>query len=146
MSDVLTPKFDAMLRLADILETKEGKRYHHPSWRGEDPSCGTTACSLGWATIEMGEELDLTWEIDTYPLHGDQRADKGDPEFEETDSTLTSCPFVAGAYAFNITLEESHRLFGVGPDTPKNGVQAAERIRDFVSCKRKQVEESVAKS
>lgn len=140
MTDTLTPKFDAMLRLADILEAKEGRRYQYDRWRGEHPECGTTACSLGWATIEMGEELDLTWAHGAYPRHGDQDFDAKDRSFIETSETSTHSPFVAGAYAFNITLEEARRLFGVHDKSPSNGIQAAKRLRDFVRCKQREIE------
>lgn len=128
------PKLNALLRLADIVEKKEGRQYEHAYFGKVIPSCGTSACMLGWATLEMGEELGLAFDkpieqygAGAYPVHVTQRESYEDDE-----------PYEAGARAFNITLPEAEALFGLNFDSPNNGAEAAALLRKFVAAKVKE--------
>lgn len=127
------PRLNALMRLADILEQKELSEYDHGYFVLKQPQCGTSACALGWAVVEMGEELGLTMEVDKhyggvhfFPRHTNQKEDY-------------ACPYEAGAMAFNISYHEAEALFGYDYGSPSTGPEAAKMLRKFVAMKVKEM-------
>ncbi len=106
-----------LLKLADFLDALPRKRFDFTEWSSDSDlhKCGTTACSLGWATaIPSFRRLGLRL-INGLPAMPDSLA-----------------PYDVSRQLFGLEYEDHRHLFVEGlPDraTPK---QAAKHIRAFV--------------
>lgn len=141
-------KADLLMKLADIMETRPDASYDQGSWfknetldwlsedkgfvfepfdqgwRGarvvvKEGACGSAACVLGTACLEMSEETGLSFI--TGPLRelaetGVRYASALVPSFD--DGAKLHKEWRAGAAAFDIPIEHSFILFGSKYDIP----------------------------
>ena len=148
-----------LLKLADLLEKLPAKRFDYSRWVGRDwagasdLSCGTVACALGWATTmpalrRRGLRLSEWHNVILVPtaMNGLNKAQIVEEDLDDA--------FTVGAYAFDLTLNESTYLFAperVGlwdekrkerlPYSPPGNAKpktVAKHIRRFVAWKQKQ--------
>jgi hypothetical protein len=92
-----------LLALADYLETVPDKAYDHRVWRRESPDGGRVMCALGHAVTALPDLIGLRWRS---PDSGDVVRTDG--------SGVTQDELALAAEAFDLTLDEARRIFGVG--------------------------------
>jgi len=124
-----------LLRLADFLDNLPEEKFDISSWVDNDwkgranLSCGSTACSLGWAaTIPAFRKAGLVMKRNKYDSNF-----KFIPVLKDMPGNIDNT-FIAGKEIFGLSRGEFNHLFV--PEyaltynaTPK---QAAEHIRNFV--------------
>ena len=92
-----------LLALADYLETIPDQAYDHRVWRRDDPGGGRAMCALGHAVTALPDLIGLRWRS---PESGDVVRMDG--------SGVTQDELVLAAEAFELSLDEARRIFGVG--------------------------------
>ena len=92
-----------LLALADYLETIPEGAYDHRVWRRDGPDGERVMCALGHAVTALPDLIGLRWRS---PDSGDVVRMDG--------SGVTQDELVLGAEAFELTLDEARRIFGVG--------------------------------
>lgn len=95
----MTIETDRLLRLADMLEGIDPKRFNLWSWKTVERGCGTVACAVGYACMDK-KFMDMGLRHESIPIYR--------PSISST-KTLYGWDAVVGF--FGLTLEQSYFLF-----------------------------------